>query len=109
MYENKFIKVKDFTIGEFATDEGIVIGCDIEKGITIISAKDPNRILFCISNKNEINKRGYLAKYEIIENQIKNGCLLPNEFFNELDKRNLGEQHIGRTQEEFTSICPFKN
>ena len=109
MYENKFVKIKQHK----TTNEGIVIGCDFEKGITIVDADNPDDILFCITpdTRHKDKIRGieeYLVKFEIIKKQIENGEIVPTNFYNEFYKKYPDVKHGLATQKFLKTICPFK-
>ncbi len=68
-----------FTFSEYE-EEGIVIGlvagCDIDIGITVVDKANPKREILCINgplspNKNEYKKNGYLVTFLAAVEMIK--------------------------------------
>lgn len=64
-------------------EEGILIGCDPEIGITIVDIVDPKKFLLCITGpgshkwsadfEDSVSKEGYRRQFEIIIGMLERG------------------------------------
>jgi len=93
--------------------KGIIAGCDEEKGVTVISAENPEKILYCNIGENEEKKeqlRWFIEaareerEWDIVEELVKRKKIKEKTtaFY-----RFTG-RIVGALQEELHNKCPFK-
>lgn len=107
MFKNRFVKLNNtkkkdglyFLTGN-SNDyiEGIIVGCELRKGITIVDAEEPEVIVLCLTRYKTQQFR-YLRNFiklsfYILKKEISLSCFL----------RSKG----GNSQSNLKSICPFK-
>ena len=110
--ENNLIGKQDNLIGKAVEvlkwdgiKNGIIAGCDILKGITVVSEEDPEQILFCMLPYKDENSiidiehccnRDYKKKFKRFCNEIIDGYIY------------IGFNYRIINQKMLHGICPFK-
>jgi len=111
MFEGKEITVVHPS-GEI--DKGIIVGCDIERGVTVINSEKPEDIILCYQPNNYSLHKEWIEwfietikkekEWDIIKELIKRKKIdgIMGAFLR------VRARYKGTTKEELHKICPFK-